>query len=255
MTLPLMAALFLPLVLGLSDLYEWARPDAVAASHILQYKAPYLNVPFFLARSAFYFAVWMGLAHFLARGSTEHDRTGDPRIATRLRAVSAPGLVVYGLTVTFASVDWVMSRDPEWFSTMFGILFFGGQALSALTFAIVVLVLLATREPLASVVKPGHLHDLGKLLFAFVMLFVQDRTEAGETNMRALTRDLIDAAIEHDGSYYLPYRLHATQEQFDSAYPQAAEFFRRKREFDPGELFQNRFYVTYGNPGGDTSNK
>jgi len=90
-------------------------------------------------------------------------------------------------------------------------------------------------------------------MFAFVMLFVQDRTDVGESNMRALTRDLIDAAIEHDGSYYLPYRLHATQEQFDRAYPQAAEFFRRKREFDPGELFQNRFYVTYGNPGGNTS--
>ena len=83
-------------------------------------------------------------------------------------------------------------------------------------------------------------------MVAFVMLFVQNRTSAGETRMQALTRELIDAAIEHEGRYYLPYRLHATREQFYRAYPQAVEFFDRKREYDPGELFQNQFYIQYG---------
>lgn len=83
-------------------------------------------------------------------------------------------------------------------------------------------------------------------LFAFVMLFVQERTAAGERDMEALTRELIDAVLEHEGRYYLPYRLHATLEQFDRAYPQAREFFRLKRKYDPEELFQNRFHATYG---------
>jgi hypothetical protein len=85
-------------------------------------------------------------------------------------------------------------------------------------------------------------------MIAFVMLFVQDRTSAGEVRMQALTRELIDAAIEHEGRYYLPYRLHATREQFYRAYPQAREFFDRKRQYDPEELFQNQFYTTYGKP-------
>ncbi|MBW3599081.1 MAG: hypothetical protein KY475_17650 [Planctomycetes bacterium] len=83
-------------------------------------------------------------------------------------------------------------------------------------------------------------------MIAFVMLFVQARSERGEARMQALTRDLIDAAIEHGGRYYLPYRLHATREQFFRAYPQAGEFFDRKREYDPSELFQNEFYIKYG---------
>lgn len=87
-------------------------------------------------------------------------------------------------------------------------------------------------------------------MMAFVMLFVQDRTSAGERRMQSVTRDLIDAALAHEGSYYLPYRLHATVAQFHQAYPQARAFFKAKRKYDPGELFQNQFYVKYGNPGG-----
>jgi FAD/FMN-containing dehydrogenase len=85
-------------------------------------------------------------------------------------------------------------------------------------------------------------------MFAFVMLFVQDRTTGGETQMEALTQELIDAAIEHEGRYYLPYRLHATREQFSRCYPQAGEFFVLKRKYDPDELFQNEFYIKYGKP-------
>ena len=86
-------------------------------------------------------------------------------------------------------------------------------------------------------------------MMAFVMLFVQERTPAGEQRMQAVTRDLIDAAIAHGGSYYLPYRLHATPAQFHQAYPRARALFTAKRKYDPGELFQNQFYVKYGNPG------
>ena len=86
-------------------------------------------------------------------------------------------------------------------------------------------------------------------MVAFVMLFVQDRTSAAETRMQDLTQELIDTVLDHEGRYYLPYRLHATHEQFHRAYPQAHEFFERKREYDPDELFQNQFYIRYGEPG------
>jgi len=169
--LPLMALLFVPLAFGLPHLYPWARPEALAASELLRHKAPYLNVPFFLARVAVYFIVWAGLTALLRRGSAEQDRTGDPRATDRLQTISGPGMVLFVLTTTFAAVDWVMSLEPEWFSTIFGVLLMGGQAISAMAFAIVMAAALARRGPLAGVLTPSHLHDLGKLLFAFVLLW------------------------------------------------------------------------------------
>jgi hypothetical protein len=170
-TLPLLALLFVPIAFGMRYIYEWADPSVVAGSALLQHKAVYLNKWFFLARAAFYFAVWIAMGALLSRWSLEQDVAGDKRITERMQAVSAPGLLLYGLTVTFASVDWVMSLAPEWFSTIFGILFMGGQGLSALAFAIAVLVLLMRTKPLSDVVRPGHVHDLGKLMLAFVMLW------------------------------------------------------------------------------------
>ena len=170
-TLPLMALLFVPLALGLDHIYEWARPEAVAADHILQFKAGYLNRSFFLARTAFYFVVWISLTYLLSRWSLEQDRTGDERISNKMRALSGPGLVLYALTVTFASVDWVMSLDAHWFSTIYGILTIGGQGLSALAFVVAVLVLLARSGPVSKVITPQHFHDIGKLMLAFVMLW------------------------------------------------------------------------------------
>jgi hypothetical protein len=170
-TLPLMLVLFVPIALGLDHVYEWARPELVEVDRVLQHKHAYLNVPFFLARAALYFAIWWGLAYFLTRWSAEQDRSGDPGIYHKLRTLSGPGLPLYALTVTFASVDWVMSLDPHWFSMIFGILTIGGQVLGALALVVAVLVPLARREPLAGVVRPVHLHDLGKLMLAFVMLW------------------------------------------------------------------------------------
>lgn len=170
-TLWLMAPFFVPLVFGLRELYTWARPDEVARSGLLLHKRPYLNVPFFLARATVYFAAWIAMAHFLSKWSRALDRQPGRWLERRLRLLSGPGLVLYGLTVTFASVDWVMSLQPEWFSTIFGLLLIGGQALSAMAFAIIAIVLLAREEPMSRIISPKHLHDLGTLLLAFVMLW------------------------------------------------------------------------------------
>ncbi len=170
-TLPLMALLFVPLAFGTHVLYSWARPEEVSSSPLLQHKSPYLNLRFFFIRAALYFGVWCVISYFLNKWSAEQDRTGQHQITRRLEALSAPGLILFGLTVTFASVDWVMSLEPEWFSTIFGILFMGGQVLSALAFVIATAVVLGKRKPLSDAIAPAHLHDLGKLLLAFVMLW------------------------------------------------------------------------------------
>jgi hypothetical protein len=168
---PLMALLFLPLLFGMKDLYLWARPDEVAHDVLLQHKQPYLNVPFFLIRSLFYFLAWMGVAYLLNRWSLRRDETGDMSLTRRIKLCSGFGLVVYGGTVTFASVDWVMSLEPHWFSTIYGVIFIVGNALTTLALMIIVLGRLSTQKPLADLVSPQHFHDLGNLMLAFVMLW------------------------------------------------------------------------------------
>jgi hypothetical protein len=170
-TLPLMAVLFLPILLGLPHLYQWARPEEVARDPLLQHKSLYLNVPFFVVRAVFYFAVWVTLASRLSRWSLEQDRSGDLVAGRRLELLSRGGLVLVGLTMSFAAVDWIMSLDPHWFSTIFGILVMGGQVVNALAFTIIVAALLADREPFAAVLSPARFHDLGSLLLAFIMLW------------------------------------------------------------------------------------
>jgi len=164
-TLPLMALLIVPLLFGLQHLYIWARPEVVAADELIRHKTPYLNVPFFLGRTAFYFAVWLLLSYLLNKWSVN----GLP--ANKAKSLSGPGILIYGLTVTFASVDWVMSLEPHWFSTIYGAIFVVGQALATLAFLIVVLLLLSRRQPMADALKPSHFHDLGNLMLAFVMLW------------------------------------------------------------------------------------
>ncbi|HEY2946660.1 MAG TPA: hypothetical protein VGN09_29770 [Vicinamibacteria bacterium] len=170
-TIPVLALLFLPVAFGVSHVYEWARPEVMAADPVLRMKQPYLNVPFFLVRAVFFFGVWSLLAHLLSRWSAELDRTGSLRAARRLRGASGPGLVLLGLTITFSAVDWAMSLDPRWFSTIYGIIFMVGQALSAMALMVVLLAALRDESPFTPVVRPQVVHDLGKLLFAFVMLW------------------------------------------------------------------------------------
>ena len=170
-TLPVVTVAFLPILAGMRWLYPWTDAALVASDEVLAAKRPYLNVPFFIARAALCFAVWNVLAYWLTRWAQDQDRSADPRVARRMQRLSAGGLVAYGLTISFASFDWMMSLEPHWFSTMFGVLTMAAQGLMALAFAIVGLAWLARRAPLDSVVTPGHFHDLGNLLLAFVMLW------------------------------------------------------------------------------------
>jgi hypothetical protein len=169
-TLPAMALLFLPIVPGMHDLYHWTHPEALN-DPVIAAKAAYLNTPFFLLRAAFYFAAWIGISQLLLKWSREQDATGDPVFASKLTYLSAGGLLVYTLTITFAITDWLMSVNPHWFSTMWGPLFMVGQALGALALAINVLVLLSATAPMNRVLSTSHFHDLGKFLFAFLMMW------------------------------------------------------------------------------------
>lgn len=169
--LPVLTVLFLPIVFGMSHLYEWTHADIVNADPVLRGKALYLNTPFFLIRAAIYFAAWNAVTYLLNKWGLEQDQTGDPRIARRMQMLSGGGLVVYGLCITFASFDWLMSLEPHWFSTIYGVLIMGGQGLSALAFLITSLVWLSRRPPLRDVVMPSHFHDLANLMLAFVMLW------------------------------------------------------------------------------------
>ena len=170
-TLPLMALLFIPLFFGLSDLYPWARTEVVAADPLLRQKAAYLNIPFFVARTVFYFAVWIVLGRLLVTWSLQQDRTADTTLTLRLQRLSGPGLVLYGLTVSFAAIDWMMSLEPKWYSTIFGMIFMVSFGLAALALAILATRFLETEKPLARVVSPDRWHDLGNLLLAFVMFW------------------------------------------------------------------------------------
>ena len=169
--LPVLTLLFLPIAFGIGHLYEWSHTDIVAADVILRGKRVYLNTPFFLTRAAVYFLSWNALTYFLNKWSLEQDRNPDPGIARRMQRLSGGGLLVYALTTTFASFDWLMSLDPHWYSTIYGVLLMGGQGLTALAFLIVALAWLSRRQPLDAIVVPGHFHDLSNLMLAFVMLW------------------------------------------------------------------------------------
>ncbi len=168
MTLPLMALLFIPLLFGLPQLYPWARPESVAESALLQHKAPYLNVPFFLVRAVLYFVVWIGLAYLLNRWSLKQDDMAEPRLDRRLKAASAAGLILYVLTASFAGFDWMMSLEPKWFSSIYGLIFIAGQALVAIALAIILVSLTARYEPFSNWASSDRYNDLGNFLLAFV---------------------------------------------------------------------------------------
>jgi hypothetical protein len=173
--LPLMVVLFIPIMFGIPELYAWARPAGGAQPELSGLQQVYLQVPFFLGRAGLYFAVWLVLAFLLNRWSRQQEQKPDPPIIRtrqrRLGLLSSGGLVLYGLTMTFAAVDWLMSLEPQWFSTAYGLVVITGQLLVAMAFAILVTAWLAREEPYASVTSPELLHDLGNLLLAFVMLW------------------------------------------------------------------------------------
>jgi hypothetical protein len=169
-TLPVMAILFVPIILGAHLLYhEWANHEE--AHPVVQLKTRYLNVPFFTVRAVIYFAIWIALMYLFNKWSLAQDRTADNRYTKNMRVLSGPGMVALIFTVTFASIDWYMSLEPEWFSTIYGFIFVAAWALSALAFVIAIMAWLSAQEPMRRIVAPLHFHDLGKLLLALVMLW------------------------------------------------------------------------------------
>lgn len=170
-TLPLMALLFAPLWLGVERIYEWANPDIVQHNELLARKAGYLNVIWFHRRAIICFAAWIAIGWLLILSSPNEDPQTDSRRSHRLQRTSALGLIVYGLTITVAVVDWAMSLEPEWFSTMYGVLYMAGQAVSGISFALVVVLLLGHFEPWSRTVTARRRNDLGNLLLAFVMFW------------------------------------------------------------------------------------
>jgi hypothetical protein len=170
-TLPLMLILFVPIIFGAHWIYPWTHAEEMAKNAALTEKAKYLNLSFFTVRAAIYFAIWLALAYFLNRWSLMQDKTADRQFTKRMRMLSGPGMVLFVFTVTFASIDWFMSLDPEWSSTIYGFVFVASWALSALAFVVAVMAWLSKHEPMNNVVAQLHFHDLGKLLLALVMLW------------------------------------------------------------------------------------
>src|SRR5216684_126135 len=127
-TLPLLAAMFVPVIIGVGSLYIWARPlELIEDKHLEQITQTYLTVKGFIIRSVFYFAVWNVLSFLLSKWSKETDRPGAPDHSGRFKAVSGPGLILYGFTISFAAIDWLMSLDPSWISTIFGLVILIGE--------------------------------------------------------------------------------------------------------------------------------
>jgi len=164
--LPLMAVLFIPLALGRNHLYEW-----MTNASLTEHNAWYLNMPFWWGRLVLYFAIWLGIAYVLNKRSALQDSPLTPATQPRFQLFSGIGLLLYSLTISFAAVDWVMSLDPHWGSTIYGMIFMAGQGLSALAFCVIMLTVLTRYRPFREIINPTQFQDLGKLMLAFVMLF------------------------------------------------------------------------------------
>ncbi len=171
-TLPLLVLLFIPILFGLPKLYVWARPAEIAEDkHLQEITHAYLNFSGFLVRAIIYFTTWSVLVYFLNRWSAEQDNPLTPDISRRFSVLSGPGLVLYGFSMSFAAIDWVMSLSPHWISTIYPLIFLAGQVLSALGFVVAIETILFRYKPVSELLKPEHVHDHGKLILTFVMLW------------------------------------------------------------------------------------
>ena len=172
-TLPLLAVLFLPIVFGMKYLYgAWLDPEKVRAEPLSAMQQGYLTAHGFYIRAFLYFVVWIGLMFIFNRWSREQDvNQADRALRRRFKMLAGPGIILYVFGMTFAAIDWVMSISPHWASTIYGFLFVAGQLISAMSLMIAVVVLLSRTAPMAGLIQKRHIHDLGKLLLTFVMLF------------------------------------------------------------------------------------
>lgn len=170
-TLPVMAVLFVPILFGMHELYPWTNREVAAANHVIHAKLGYLNIPFFIARASAFFGGWITLAFVLTRWSRQQDATADSSISRRMKIFSGPAMVVFVITVTLASVDWMMSLEPEWYSTIYGMATIVGAVLTTLAFAILWVNFMSTKQPIAGMLTTRHVHHLGNLLMAFTILW------------------------------------------------------------------------------------
>jgi hypothetical protein len=175
-TLPLLFALFIPIFFGIHRLYIWAQPlgnvqDKHLREHLEQITQTYLTVNGFIIRAVFYFAIWNLLSFLLSMWSKQTDRPNAPDNSGRFKAVSGPGLILYAFTISFAAIDWIMSLDPSWISTIFGLIVLIGQVLSAMCFAVVVERILFNYKPMSELLKPDFVQDHGKWMLTFTMVW------------------------------------------------------------------------------------
>jgi hypothetical protein len=168
--LPMLAVLFLPILLGAKHLYAWMSMDP-SKDKILAEKAWYLNHQGWVIRAIIYFVVWIILTLLLTRLSWKQDEDASPDVWRRMKVISGIGILLWAWTLTGASVDWGMSLDPRWYSTIYGMIFMIGQALSTMAFTIIMLSVLSKYSPMSEIVRPDRLHDLGKWLLAFTMVW------------------------------------------------------------------------------------
>ena len=174
--LPLMTLLFVPILFGMPKLYMWARPlDSILDTHLRQHlegiTGTYLSVHGFIIRAAIYFAIWNVLSLLLTRWSAQQDHPPVRDNSSRFKALSAPGLILYAFSITFAVIDWIMSIDATWISTIFGLSFLIGQVLAGLCFAVVVERILFRYQPMSKLLKPAYVHDHGKFILTFIMMW------------------------------------------------------------------------------------
>ncbi len=169
-TLPLMAVLFIPIVLGMPHLYgAWLNPNPVD-KHLVELSHSYLTRSGYIGRAVLYFAIWLVIAFILSRWSAEQDSPPVRNLSPRFRKIAAPGLILYAFTISFAAIDWVMSLDPHWISTIYGFIFIAGECLSAMCMMVVVERVLVRYEPTASLLKPKEVHDHGNAVpFIFLL--------------------------------------------------------------------------------------
>lgn len=167
----LMAILFVPVLLGLGDLYHWSHPEEVAADEILQWKEPYLNVGFFVIRAVVFFGLWILMAMFYRRMSLKQDDTGDVALTYRMRWWAPISTLVFALTLTFAHFDWLMSLDPHWFSTIFGVVIFAGSMMACYATLSLTGLWLTKNDQLKNTITVGNLHDTGKMMFGFTVFW------------------------------------------------------------------------------------
>jgi hypothetical protein len=175
-TVPLLALLFIPVILGMHKVYIWAQPlNQIADKHLREHlediTKTYLTTNGFILRAVFYFAIWNLLSFLLSHWSRQTDRAGAPDNTARFKAVAGPGLILYAFTISFAAIDWVMSLDPSWISTIFGLIILIGEVLSAMCFAVVVERILFNYKPMSEMLKPDFVHDHGKWMLTFIMVW------------------------------------------------------------------------------------